>query len=101
MHEEITKQVICVDLDGTLCNGEAWTEEDCLLATPRTDIIEKVNALYQRNFIVLYTARRDFLIPASLEWLRKNNVRYHAWSNIKIPATKYIDDKFFSPESLL
>lgn len=85
--------VICVDLDGVICTGETWTPEGCLLAVPNREIIESVQRAYMRAFIVIYTARRDELIPATLEWLRRNNVRYHAFSNQKIGAEIYVDDK--------
>jgi hypothetical protein len=87
------RKVICVDLDGTLCYGESWTPENVMIAEPKQEIIDKINILYEKNFIVIYTARRDDLIPATLEWLRRNNVRYHAFSNQKIGADQYIDDK--------
>jgi len=86
-------KVIAVDMDGVLCSDEHWTIEDCKSAKPNTINICKVNMLFQKNFIIVYTARRDHLIPATLEWLRRNNVMYHAISNIKMPADVYYDDK--------
>ena len=88
----MTPEIICVDMDGTLCEGTAWTEADVPLMKPRDEVIAKVNALYDHNFIVIYTARRDFLIHQTLHWLDKHGVKYHAFSNKKIPANKYIDD---------
>jgi len=93
-------KVILVDLDGTLCNGEAWTVFDCLNALPKQKIINKVNRAYQSNFIVIYTARRDRLIPATLQWLRRNNVMYHAISNHKCSADIYVENKAIQPEEL-
>lgn len=87
------KKLIAVDIDDTLTNETCWTDGDCLRATPRKDIIEKIDKLYRNNFIILYTARRDHLIPATFEWLRRHNVRWHAFSNQKMPADYYIDDK--------
>lgn len=89
-------KLICVDMDGTLCVSEEWTIEGILSAIPVLDMINQTNKLYQENFIIIYTARRDELIPATLEWLRRNNVRYHAISNIKIPTDVYVDDKMVS-----
>lgn len=91
--------IICVDVDGTLTKGVAWTSEECLAAIPNNELIERVNYLYQRNFIVIWTARRDNLIPATLEWLRRNNVRYHSISNLKCSGDLYIDDKAMRSES--
>ena len=93
-------KVICVDLDGTLCQGEVWTEEDCLRAKPIEKNIKETNRLFQRHFIVIYTSRRDNLIPATLEWLRRNNVRYMAISNNKCSADIYIDNKNLRPEEM-
>lgn len=54
---------------------------------------KEVEKYYHNAFVIIYTARKDELIPATLEWLRRNNVRWHAFSNIKIPASLYVDDK--------
>ena len=83
---------IGVDFDNTLTNEICYTPEEVLSATPKQDIIDKVNALHSQNFIVIYTARRDYLLPASLEWLKRHGVRFHAISNNKIPLDLYIDD---------
>lgn len=86
-------RVVAVDMDGTLCNEMCWTPDECIQATPNVRVINKVAKEYREGFVVVYTARKDELIPSTLEWLRRNNVRYHAISNIKIPAEIYIDDK--------
>jgi len=91
-------KIVLVDLDGTLCNGECFTVEDCKKAEPKKDIIEKINELYKYHFIIIYTARRNHLIPVTLDWLRKNGVYYHALSNNKIPGHFYIDIKNIKPE---
>ena len=91
-------KVIGIDLDGTLCKGDSYTETRCLLAEPRWDKIALVNELSKRDFIVILTARRDELIPASLKWLRSHNVNFHAFSNNKMPADWYIDDKVTNVE---
>jgi len=94
-------EVYLIDMDGTLTQGICWTEEDCLHAEPRQEVIDKVNSL-RGVWVIIYTARRDNLIPATIKWLRKHNVRYHAISNIKIPAcVGYIDDKAVPVEEFL
>jgi len=98
--EHFRRRVICVDLDGTLADGVSWTPEECLGAKPNEELIEQINELYEENFIVLYTARRDHLIPATLEWCRRNNVQWHAWSNKKIGAEYYLDDRSLRPEEV-
>ena len=101
MQSAMKRKVIAVDLDGVLCEGAAWTVEEVPAMKPREDVIKKVNELYEMNFVVIYTARRDPLIPATLEWLRRNNVRFHAFSNIKIGAEQYIDDRAISDKDFL
>lgn len=86
------KRIINVDVDNTLTNETCFTIEQCLAATPKQDVVDKVAKLYEEDYIVIYTARRDNLIPATLEWLRRNNVRWHAFSNQKPPSDAYIDD---------
>jgi len=95
------KKVILVDMDGVLCQGESWTPEDCLKAEPLQVNIQKVNKLSKLNFIVVWTARRDDLIPATLKWLRRNDVVFHAVSNNKSPADVYIDDKLIKMEEVM
>lgn len=94
-------KIILVDLDGTLCEGECWSPEECLRVKPLQKNIEKVNKLAKGNFIVIWTARRDHLIEASIKWLRRNGVMFDAISNNKAPADCYIDDKMFSFEDAL
>lgn len=93
-------KVILVDLDGVLCNGESFTEKQCQNAKPNNKIIGKINELYKVNFIVIYTARRDHLIPATLRWLRRNGVYFHAFSNNKTSADIYIDERAIKPSEL-
>jgi uncharacterized HAD superfamily protein len=89
--------VICIDVDGTLTHEICWTPGECSIARPRRDVINKVNELCDKHFIVIYTARRDELIPATLKWLRENGVMFHAISNSKIPTdVGYVDDKNIS-----
>ncbi len=95
-------KVICVDIDGTLTKEVCWCPEMCLNAEPRQDVINKVNSLGHEYWVILYTARADELIPATLKWLRKHSVRYHAISNNKIPTdVGYVDDKSLSIEQFL
>ena len=85
-------KLYCVDVDGTMTNSVCWTPEECLQAVPRQEVIDRVNSL-KGVWIMVYTARTDELIPATIKWLRKHNVKYHGISNQKIPADYYIDDK--------
>jgi len=89
---------IGIDLDNTLCVGKHWrTPEECLKAVPLKKRIKLVNLLYKDNFVVIYTARQNFLMTATFDWLDKNKVRYHAVSNRKTPFELLIDDTAFWP----
>ncbi len=97
------KKLIAVDLDGTLTNSNAWTEEECLTAEARVDIIKKVKDLYyDRNVIIIYTARPETMRNETEYWLRKNGVKYHAlvMGNSKMGADIYVDDRAIRPEEL-
>jgi len=84
---------IGVDLDNTLCHGQHWTsEEECRKATPYTDIIHQINKLYKDDFIIIYTARQNWLMSATFDWLDEHNVKYHAVMNKKCPLDILIDD---------
>jgi len=90
---DLRGKIFAVDLDGTLCNEQCWTPEEIAVSTVNHRIAEKVEEAFRHGFVVIYTARRDENIPVTLKWLRQNNIRYHAFSNIKIPADCYLDDK--------
>lgn len=91
--------VINFDLDGTLTQDVCWTPEECLNAKPDVKAVALLEELYKTKIIIIYTARRDFLIEASLKWLRKNSIKFHAISNNKIPGF-YIDDNCANIEDL-
>jgi uncharacterized HAD superfamily protein len=81
------------DLDGTLCHGQHWnTEDEALNAVPYKDMIHTVNRLYKTDFIIIYTARQNWLMNSTFEWLDRNNVKYHAVMNKKCPVEIMVDD---------
>ncbi len=85
--------IVAVDLDGTICET-CWTQRQCLTAEPIDGRIAQINKMSrQGKFIIIYTARPDSTIPATLKWLRKHNVEYDAISNQKMVADAYIDEK--------
>lgn len=94
------RQVISCDLDGTLCKEVCWTEEDCLKATPVTKVIAWFNFQYDECITIIYTARKDALMIATIKWLRLNGIRYWGINNQKMPADIYIDDKCLHPDKL-
>lgn len=97
------KKLIAVDLDGTLTEDDCWTAHECLTAEARVDIIKKVKDLYyDRNVIIIYTARPETMRDETEYWLRKNKVKYHAlvMGNNKMGADIYVDDRAIRPEEL-
>lgn len=87
------RRIIGIDLDDTLCKGQSWRDAETVLeANPIQKMIDKVNRLYKTDFIIIYTARQNYLISNTLEWLDTHNVRYHAISNHKIPLDFLIDN---------
>lgn len=93
-------RVLCIDMDGTLAKGVAWKPSDIARMKVDRKVAVWVEKKYQSNYIIIHTARRDNLIPETLKWLRVNNIRYHAISNLKSPADLYLDDKAKHPRSL-
>lgn len=94
-------KVLAIDMDGTLCHGECWTLEDVYNAKPRLDVIKKVNKLSRTKFIVIMTARRLHLAEATIRWLNRHEVNYHAISHNKMPCDLLIDDKVMQVEDFL
>jgi uncharacterized HAD superfamily protein len=93
-------QIYAVDMDGTLTKGVCWTVKDCLAAKMDANAkatAGRVRKLYLNNFIIIYTARRDHLIAATMRWLRLNDIPFHAISNNKMPANWYVDDRAINP----
>jgi len=94
-------EVILIDCDGTLTKSVCWTPGECLEVEPNKAVVEKVNSL-KNVWIIIYTARADELLPATVKWLRKHNIKYHAISNNKIPAgIGYVDDKSITIDKFL
>jgi hypothetical protein len=84
-------KVYSVDLDNTLSVGSAWTCDECETLEPRQDAIDKINELYEHNFIVIHTARRHGLYGSTIKWLERNGVRYHALRFEKMPCDIIFD----------
>ncbi len=101
LSSEVVKmaKVYGIDMDDTLTKCTCWTPEQCLEAEPNQEVIDKVNSL--NDYIIINTARADELIPATIKWLRKHNVKYHGINNQKIPLSYYVDDKSVTIEQFL
>lgn len=92
--------ILGVDMDGTICKEICWTPEQCFNATPNWELIEKIHKLGITKSIIVYTARRDELLLATRQWLRKHNIRVNGIDNNKQPFV-FIDDKAIGLESFM
>lgn len=92
-------QVIAVDLDGTLCNGEFWGTEEC---APNQEMIDRVTGWYQKGaHIIIYTARQPKYFALTQSWLMKHGVPFHGITmQMKPGADVYIDDKALHIEDI-
>lgn len=90
--EVLRPKLIAVDIDQTLTVEMCFTPEECLNATPNEKAVHYVNELYDQHFIVIYTGRRICLAEATLKWLTKHHVRYHAIRFEKMPYDLIIDN---------
>jgi SAM-dependent methyltransferase len=87
--------IYCFDIDGTLCTN---TEGEYELAEPFSDVIARVNGLYEDGHrILLYTARGS---TTGIDWreaterqLASWGAKYHELFFGKPTADLYIDDK--------
>lgn len=86
------REIIAIDIDGTLTESVCFTVEEVEAAIPRPGAAETVNAAFDQGYVIIYTARRDHLISPTLGWLRRHGFRWHAISNNKIPFDRYIDN---------
>jgi uncharacterized HAD superfamily protein len=96
--------IIAVDVDGTLTEDVCWTEDECRnarISAVGLEVAAKVREAYKTNWIVINTARRDHLIPVTMQWLRLHDIPFHSISNHKIPANFYIDDRAINPTGVL
>lgn len=105
------KQIIVVDLDGTLCNSGhrehlaragLWDNFHSLLGgdTPWPDVAGLIDILAQQQYtIVGLTGRNEKYRNATLEWLTKNDI----WIDTLLmrPDDNYQSDHVLKPQMLL
>lgn len=83
--------VIAVDIDGILTiETEGYDYKN---RTPNQTSIEIVNRLYEKNTIVLYTARFAEDEETTKKWLFKNKIMYHKLVLGKLRYDFIVDDK--------
>lgn len=93
-------KILAVDIDGTLTDAVCFTPDQCRAARVGKvgfEVIRRIEQERRNHLIVIYTARKDHLIQATISWLRKNNIPFDAISNNKMPADIYIDDRSENP----
>lgn len=86
-------KLICIDMDGTLCEGESWGHG---YNKPYRERIAWFNEnLYNKGaHIIIYTARFPEMYAKTAAWLLKYGMRYHGIAMMKKPgADCYIDDR--------
>jgi len=90
------------DLDETLSTGECYSPQECLSAQPITENIEKLRERYEHSIVIIYTARRNHLMTATVEWLSLHNIPWHFISNKKVPfmGGEYVDIINKRPEEI-
>jgi uncharacterized HAD superfamily protein len=93
-----------VDLDGTLTldKNKGWNDKECLEAKPNLKMVEIVNkAWHDGHTIIIWTARRWSRREATVYWLQKNDIKYHALNMSDKPNVDYfIDDRAINARDL-
>jgi hypothetical protein len=92
-------KIYAIDLDNTLTKHTCWTPEDCLSVEPDMKMVGKIHELMKSHFCFIYTCRQDWLLPSTMEWLRKHSLP-QIISNQKVNCDFYVDDKMIHPEEL-
>lgn len=99
-----------IDLDDTICYT---TNRDFENSVPNTEVIQKINKLYDNGWeIIIFTARGDKSCKTLAEkefkyrditerWLKKNNVKYTKLMFGKPNSDYYVDDKNISIEEFI
>jgi len=96
-------KIVAVDIDGVLTYDKGAPHFSSLTHSelekwfssrkPRTEIIKKINELYYKYYIIIYTSRSDFFRRATKVWLRVNGVKYNELIFNKVFYDFIIDDK--------
>ncbi len=87
-------KLIAVDMDGTLCHGVWWGDEQPD-PEPNVQMIELMWTLYKRGaHLVIYTARQPRYYARTHAWLIAHEVPFHGITMCMKPgADLYLDDK--------
>lgn len=94
-------QLVAVDMDGTLCHGEFWTDE----GEPKVNeaMKEFVWKIYKKGaHIIIYTARQPRYYAFTHAWLIRHEIPFHGiCMTMKPGAEVYIDDKALNVDDVL
>lgn len=94
-----SRKIVAVDIDHTITNGEPFYLKE---PTPNQEMIEKVNELYRRRYVIIYhTGRHPSFYQQTYAWLVKHGCFFHALEMGKLSAEYYIDDKNINIDELL
>jgi len=96
------ERVIYVDIDGTLTKEtEGWGEATYLNRTPRLDVINSINKMYEfGDKIVLWTSRFCEDKEITIKWLKIHGVKYHRLILEKPSFDLYICDRVLNVKDL-
>lgn len=96
-------KVICIDFDGVINSyTSGWTGHTRIPDPPVPGAIDFLNELYNHNFsVVIFSTRcgNKGAIKAIKKYLRENgcdNADDFRYTNEKVPAHMYIDDRAFA-----
>ena len=90
----MSRKVIAVDLDRTLC-------EDASLGPPNPKVVSLIQELLdERHFIVIYTARIQADYHEVAAWLARHCVHYDAIVLGKLRFDVLIDDRTVHPDDV-
>lgn len=95
---ETKNKTFCFDIDGVI--AKLSPNNDYNLCEPNQHIIDKINALYENNTIIIFTARGSKTYidwqKVTVEQLDKWKVKYHTLKFGKPAADFYIDDRMLA-----
>ncbi len=90
------KKILAIDIDETITKGyvePAWNYE---YKQPDIEAIKRVNKLYEKYIIVLFTGRDQVDEHITRKWLNANGVKFHSIIFGKPKYDYFIDDKAFN-----
>ncbi|WP_421945854.1 hypothetical protein [Pedobacter sp.] len=83
---------LIIDLDGTICTEERTYSR--AMAKPLPNAVDSINKLYEEgNTIIIYSARTWMEYEMTIDWLTKNDVKFHQLILGKPIGDVWIDDR--------